>query len=72
MERPPNHNVVGLGVANPIPGGIRMTTHSPIPEEFPRLSTLAGQKLPSPQEYQNLLGQPWVNTGNLHPPPNRG
>ena len=49
-----------------------MTTHSPSPEEFPRPSTLAGQKLPPPQEEHNLLGEPWVNPGNVQHPPNRG
>ena len=71
-ENPTIHNVADLGISHPIPGGIRMNTHSPSPEEFPRPITLAVQNLLPSQDYHNLLREPWGNTGKLKPPPNRG
>ena len=70
MDQPPGRNVANSGVAHPIPGGIRMTTHRPSSADVPLPTPLTVQKLSPPQEDHKLLGEPWVNTSNLHPLPN--
>ena len=66
------HNVANLGVANPSPRPIRITTNSSSSVNVPWPSPVVGQKFPPTQEYPNLLGEAGSNTGNLNPLPNRG